>query len=329
MQTGKNPLGETDINRKKTCIYENKLSAKKHSQISNKRKICINSEDEQPLKKQKNRDEHIGMVDEYANDIFEYFYQKEFKMIPTFNYLKDEKSKYHIRSSTRAIVIDWLIKVHQEFHYVQETLLLALTIIDKFLSMNQVALSKLQLLAVTSLFIASKYEEINLPKLSNYAYITDGAASMNDIIIAETFILKSLKFDISWPSPLNFIRRISKADHHDVETKNLAKYIMENIYCSPHFIHLKSSYISALAMYIARKIVKNSDSTWNENFIHYSGGIDAENETQFQNYYKQVVNELAKPSTKLESLFTKYSKEAHHNVYPVVKEWCMKQTSIK
>lgn len=276
----------------------------------------------------------VAMVTEYTNDIFDHLYERELKMTPKCNYLLEKESKYYLRPGLRAILVDWLVEVHEKFRCVQETLLLALNIMDRFLSTNKVTVSKLQLLAVTSLFIAAKFEEINLPKLSNYAYITDGAASTEDIKSAELFMLRSLNFDLAWPNPLNFLRRISKADYYDPKTRLIAKYLLEYAYCCPKFVHLRASYVSAMAMYIARKIAispsqNDKNTTWNATFIHYSGNIDADHDKRFQKNCEALIEDIAYPSTKLEALNRKYSDTRYHGVYSKVFKWCKEHCEEK
>jgi hypothetical protein len=58
----------------------------------------------------------------------------------------------------RAILIDWLIDVHLKFKLLPETLYITVGIIDRYLSLHTVARSKLQLVGITALFVASKYE---------------------------------------------------------------------------------------------------------------------------------------------------------------------------
>jgi hypothetical protein len=60
----------------------------------------------------------------------------------------------------RAILVDWLVEVHMKFRLVPETLYLCINILDRYLSIVDVERSKLQLVGVTALFIACKYEEI-------------------------------------------------------------------------------------------------------------------------------------------------------------------------
>ena len=72
----------------------------------------------------------------------------------------------------RATLIDWLLQVHLRYHLLPETLWIAVNILDRFLSVRVVSIIKLQLVGVTAMFIAAKYEEILAPSyvLSSNAY---------------------------------------------------------------------------------------------------------------------------------------------------------------
>jgi len=77
----------------------------------------------------------------------------------------------------RSILIDWLVDVHLKFKLLPETLFITVNIIDRFLEKQRVSKSRLQLVGVTALFVASKYEEIYPPELKDFVYITDRAYS--------------------------------------------------------------------------------------------------------------------------------------------------------
>lgn len=64
----------------------------------------------------------------------------------------------------RTTLIDWLLQVHLRYHMLPETLWIAVNIVDRFLSLRVVSLIKLQLVGVTAMFVAAKYEEILAPR---------------------------------------------------------------------------------------------------------------------------------------------------------------------
>jgi len=85
----------------------------------------------------------------------------------------------------REILVDWLVEVHLKFKLLQETLYLTVNIIDRFLEKENVMRNKLQLVGVTAMLIASKYEEIYPPIVTDFVYITDNAYSKKEILEME------------------------------------------------------------------------------------------------------------------------------------------------
>ncbi|CCK68422.1 B-type cyclin CLB5 KNAG_0A07690 [Huiozyma naganishii CBS 8797] len=268
----------------------------------------------------------VFLVPEYANDIFEHLYKRELETLPSHNYLVKHQSQIYYRPSVRAILIDWLVEVHEKFQCFPETLYLAINIMDRFFAGNRVATDKLQLVAVSALFMAAKFEEVHLPKLSEYAYITAGAATNTSIKKAELFMLTSLKFDLGWPNPLNFLRRISKADNYDTDTRNVGKLLLEHAICSPKFITTKPSLVAAMSMYIARQVTHKDKELWNKSLKHYSGGIDPLHDPEFQKLCKELIQELANPSTVLNSLLTKSADQSKYgSIFNDTCTWCKHQ----
>ena len=70
-----------------------------------------------------------------------------------------------ITARMRAILIDWLVEVHLKFKLAPSTLYLCVHLIDQYCTHNQVQRSKLQLVGITALLIACKYEEIYPPEV--------------------------------------------------------------------------------------------------------------------------------------------------------------------
>ena len=94
---------------------------------------------------------------------------------------------------------------------VPETLYLTVNVIDRFLALKQVRRSKLQLVGVASLLLASKYEEIYPPELSDLVYITDKAYNKKEILEMENDIVCTLQWDMTVPTVHSFLCRFLKA----------------------------------------------------------------------------------------------------------------------
>jgi len=86
-----------------------------------------------------------------------------------------------VTQAMRAILMDWLVEVQEEFRMQPETLYLAHNFIDRYLSLECVQRTRLQLLGVTSIFIATKLEECFSPRVKEFVYITDNAYSERDV----------------------------------------------------------------------------------------------------------------------------------------------------
>jgi G2/mitotic-specific cyclin-B, other len=107
----------------------------------------------------------------------------------------------------RSILVDWLIEVHMKFRLEQETLYLCVNILDRYLSRVKVERKELQLVGVTALLLASKYEEIYPPEVKDCVYITDRAYTRQDILDMEANILTELQFNLTVPNAYPFLQR--------------------------------------------------------------------------------------------------------------------------
>ena len=173
-----------------------------------------------------------------------------------------------IQWSMRSVLMDWLTQVHARFQLLPETLFLAVNCIDRFLSCKIISLGKLQLVGATALFVAAKYEEINCPSVQEIVYMVDGGYTMEEILKAERFMLSMLQFELGWPGPMSFLRRISKADYYDIETRTLAKYFLEIMIMDERFVGCTPSFTAAGAHCLARLMLGKGD--WSLAHVHYS-----------------------------------------------------------
>ena len=144
----------------------------------------------------------LQFAEEYQEEIIPYLLSLEDKKRINPNYMLNQND---INEKMRMILIDWLVEVHLKFKLLPETLFLTINFIDRYLQNNQTPRDKLQLIAVSSLLIACKYEEIYPPEISSFVYITDNAYKKEDILDYEIKILGDLEYDLTYPTPLRFL----------------------------------------------------------------------------------------------------------------------------
>ncbi|VEU37419.1 unnamed protein product [Pseudo-nitzschia multistriata] len=112
-----------------------------------------------------------------------------------------------INSKMRAMLVDWLVAVHKKFRLQPETLYLCVNIIDRYLSLARILREHLQLLGVTALFVASKYEEQYPPEVKDCVYITDRAYTPQQVLDMEFEIVMVLDFKMTVPTSYPFLQR--------------------------------------------------------------------------------------------------------------------------
>ncbi|KIK63148.1 hypothetical protein GYMLUDRAFT_163605 [Collybiopsis luxurians FD-317 M1] len=238
------------------------------------------------------------MVSEYAEEIFEYMSGLEEKMMPRADYMD---SQSELTWDMRTTLIDWLLQVHLRYHMLPETLWIAINIIDRFLSQRTVSVVKLQLVGITAIFIAAKYEEILAPSVDEFVFMTEEGFTKDEILKGERIILQTLDFQIShYCSPYNWMRRISKADDYDLQTRTLSKFLIEVTLLDPRFLPAKASLIAAVGMYSARTMLGGD---WNDSFVYYSGYT----EEQLYQGHLFIVEKMAERSFHKLALYKKYA----------------------
>ncbi|KAJ6590582.1 g2/mitotic-specific cyclin cdc13 [Mycena vulgaris] len=205
------------------------------------------------------------MVSEYVVDIFNYLKQVELTTMPNPNYMA---SQTELAWKMRGVLNDWLIQLHVRFRLLSETLFLCVNIIDRFLSARVVSLAKLQLVGVTCMFIAAKFEEVVAPSVTQFLECADSSYTEAEILQAERYVLKTLDWNLSYPNPVHYLRRISKADDYNLKARTLGKYLLEIGCLEWRLIAAPPSLLAAAAIWLARMAL--GEENWTPNLAHYS-----------------------------------------------------------
>jgi len=141
-------------------------------------------------------------INPYTEDIHRCFCENEIKQM-------NERTEYphqtEVNQQSRAVVIDWLIEVASDYSLCLDTLFLAVNYFDRIIRAVPVTKDILQLLAITCLFIASKYEEV-VPLTLNQL-VNEEVYTKKNILDMERIVLQNLRFKLTVSTLRNFLMR--------------------------------------------------------------------------------------------------------------------------
>ncbi|KAK1317661.1 Cyclin-A3-1 [Acorus calamus] len=202
-----------------------------------------------------------------AEDIYKFLLSMEVepKRRPLSDYI--EAVQNDVTENMRAILVDWLVEVAEEYRLVSETLYLTISYIDRFLSKHAVHRQKLQLLGVSSMLIASKYEEISPPHVEDFCYITDNTYTKDEVVKMESDVLNLLKFEMSNPTVKNFLWRFIRASQEDhknpsLQLEFLGNYLAEISLLDYGCLRFLPSIVAASVVFLARFTINPKVHPW-------------------------------------------------------------------
>jgi len=202
------------------------------------------------------------------------------------------KSQIEINEQMRSILVDWIIDVHYKFGFTDETLFMTILIIDRYISTKFISKLHFQLLGITALLISCKHEEINLPKVDDFIYITDNAYTKDEVFLMENKILNIFNFELLYPSPIKFFEFLTLRFKFNKKQYLMGKYLMETFLIDLKWINYRPSVIACSCAYIVMKFYKmeNYQEAYNRKYYN----IDDKNEDNKKYNNENDIKECAK-----------------------------------
>ncbi|KAE8037334.1 hypothetical protein FH972_009928 [Carpinus fangiana] len=245
-------------------------------------------------------DNELAVV-EYLDDMYNFYKHTECASV-VHDYMVNQPD---INAKMRGILVDWLIEVHRKFELMPETLYLTINIVDRFLCVKAVSRRELQLVGISSMLIASKYEEIWAPEVNDFVCISDNAYVKEQILVTEKAILEKLGWLLTVPTPYVFLVRYIKASiPSDQEMENTVFFLAE--LGTMHYRTIIShcpSMIAASAVYAARCTLDKTPF-WTETLEHHTGY----SEDQLKDCAELLVSlHSAAAESKLKAVYRKFS----------------------
>ncbi|KAI4292536.1 G2/mitotic-specific cyclin 2 [Pancytospora philotis] len=250
----------------------------------------------------------ICSVGKYIDQVVDYYESLD----TVFCYVEKD-----ITYEMRSLLVDWIISCSENLRLSDDTLYLSVHLIDRFLSGRALSTAKLQLVGITALVVAAKYEEVVCPDLSSFLLLTDKSFAEEDIKRAEKFMLYSLDYRLEFVSPLYFLRRAARANNYEARSRRMAKYFLELMALHACFARYRKSILGTTAMYLARKICQTDH---NKNLLFYYARIERGDMRGCFNELVQVIYS----SPKYENVENKYAKAGAYGVNLIAREYAQK-----
>lgn len=209
--------------------------------------------------------EDCHLCPEYAKDIFDYLKAREEKF-PLCNYMSMQPS---LNPEMRAVLIDWLVEVQENFELYHETLYLAVKMTDHYLSKVPIQREMLQLIGSTAMLIASKFEERSPPCVDDFLYICDDAYQKEELLSTEVAILQTLSYNVNIPIPYRFLRRYAKCVNAGMDTLTLARYYCELSLMEMEMVTQRGSLLASACLLMA--LVNKDLGGWTPILQFHSG----------------------------------------------------------
>ncbi|XP_022895161.1 cyclin-B2-3-like isoform X2 [Olea europaea var. sylvestris] len=209
---------------------------------------------------------------EYIDDMYSYYKKTESLSCVPPNYMAQQ---FDINEKMRGILIDWLIEVHYKFELMDETLYLIVNLIDRFLAVHPVVRKKLQLVGVTAMLLACKYEEVSVPVVEDFILISDKAYSRKEVLDMEKLMINTLQFNLSVPTPYVFMIRFLKAAQSFKKLELLAFFLIELCLVEYEMLRFPPSLLAAAAIFTAQCTLGGS-TQWNKTCQKHTKYIEDE-----------------------------------------------------
>jgi len=249
---------------------------------------------------------------EVVNECYQFLRYMEHDKALAPKFLADQPE---VNAKMRTILVDWLVQVHKRFRLQGESLYLAIAIMDHYLSTATATKNQMQLIGITSLMMACKYEEIYSPDIEDFTYICDNAYEAEELLKMELVIFEELDFNIGFAMPIQFLRRLSQTSQDDVDGLKhaLAKYLLELAMMDYDLSSLKPSILAAGALKVAIDLL--GEGEWTPLMQHYSGYAAKDLDFVVPLLNKALYTaEFSKNSQKMNAIKKKFSEPKHFGI---------------
>ncbi|XP_041733071.1 cyclin N-terminal domain-containing protein 2 isoform X2 [Coregonus clupeaformis] len=155
-------------------------------------------------------------------------------------------------NATRAILVDWLIQVHEVFHFSEETLYLSVHLLNRCL--HQI-------------------------KVSELCFLMENGYSNRQLLRMERRVLTELKFELSHCSPLHFLLLSASIAHCSTKVVWMARYLLELSLLEGQCVVFLAAHLAGAALCLARRVLQEPPTPEGETAWCVASSIHVGSET--------------------------------------------------
>uniref|UniRef100_A0A0D9Y5P6 Uncharacterized protein n=1 Tax=Oryza glumipatula TaxID=40148 RepID=A0A0D9Y5P6_9ORYZ len=203
-----------------------------------------------------------------ASDIYTHLREAETRKRPSTDFM--ETIQKDVNPSMRAILIDWLVEVAEEYRLVPDTLYLTVNYIDRYLSGNEINRQRLQLLGVACMLIAAKYEEICAPQVEEFCYITDNTYFRDECWNESNSNNSLIAYNRRFVRVAQVSDELFIVQDPALHLEFLANYVAELSLLEYNLLSYPPSLVAASAIFLAKFILQPTKHPWNSTLAHYT-----------------------------------------------------------
>ncbi|KAI8648515.1 Cyclin N-terminal domain-containing protein [Fusarium keratoplasticum] len=159
--------------------------------------------------------------------------------------------------------MDFLVKVHATFKLLPETLFLAVNLLDRYCSKQQVSRMHYPLVGCTTLLISAKYndEKRRIPKIHQLNTMCCELYNINMFIRMERDVLDALEWVIGHPTSDSFSQQLVEEEGEDQEVEHMAAYLREIAIYHRDFVSTKPSIMARTSLALARTVLGRAEAS--------------------------------------------------------------------
>ncbi|KAL7188498.1 hypothetical protein ACSBR1_038375 [Camellia fascicularis] len=191
---------------------------------------------------------------------FDSSFHEEAKRRPLPDYI--EMAQKDVSPNMRAILMDWLVEVAEEYKLHSDTLHLSISYSDRFLSTND---------------LNRKYEKINHKPVDEFCYLTDNAYTKKEVVKMEADILKHIKFEVGGPTIMTFLGYYCIVNIQsffslipNLKLEFLGYYLAELSLLENDYVILLPSLVAASVVFLSRFTIQPKLHPWSSALQDFS-----------------------------------------------------------